>query len=109
MSKVILKIGYSAWLLPSDRGVSSIINALRGAVRITASEYLGEGCTQWTLGEEDVITVLPIGKKHRFVVKDGIAVDVTERGAKAKPAKALPPRRPAALSAQQTLALEGRR
>ena len=111
MKRPILRIGYSAFLLPSDKGLQTLLTALKGCVRISGATYLGDGVYQYEFGEEDdaEVSVSYTSSKTRFVTKGGEVVDIStgrvrvERQA-LKPAKAraaLPPR-----NSQSTLALE---
>jgi hypothetical protein len=52
--KVLLKVGYDCYLLPDDKGITTVMKALSRAVRVTDHTYCERGIT---VDEEKTIKV----------------------------------------------------
>ncbi|HEV7405208.1 MAG TPA: hypothetical protein VGO11_19850 [Chthoniobacteraceae bacterium] len=94
----IINIDGSAFLVPDNKGLQTLLNLFAGAVRLTRRQFIDlaefgeEGyCFQYTLGDEVAIETESVGKKTRFVTKEGACVDVRKSVAQAalKPARPL--------------------
>lgn len=69
MSRVLLTIGYTTVLLPSDRGLATILAALRDAVRVESDRsYLTESPTV-VIGDEVQVEFKTLPKRCRFTTK----------------------------------------
>lgn len=96
-------------ILPSDKGVAALLNALRGAVSVD-DDNTHESPPRITLGSEATVSVKTLPAKTRYCVRDGdVTVEVSDPVDRAPKRKALvgSPRR--SLLGQGTLALEDQR
>jgi hypothetical protein len=96
-------------ILRSDKGISSVLNALRGAVSVEDDDSY-ETPPRITLGSEVSVAVKTLSSKTRFCVRAGeVTVDVSDPETRAPKRTALRGTARFALDRQRTFALEDRR